>query len=140
MAEHNEIGKIGENIAVKYLQDRGFNIIERNFHVKCGEIDIIARNTNVYKKNSKIEVQNLCFIEVKTKKVTSFNKVNDTAFSPEKNLTKHKRRCLLKTIQYYLSFKKVAESEVEIRTMAIIIFLRTDIKQAKIKMYDNFIL
>jgi len=43
MAKHNEIGKIGENVAVKYLKNNGFLIIERNFLCKMGEIDIIAK-------------------------------------------------------------------------------------------------
>lgn len=43
MAEHNELGSLGEEIAVRYLQDRSYAILERNW--RCGrlEVDIIAR-------------------------------------------------------------------------------------------------
>jgi len=42
MAKHNNIGKIGEEIAVKYLINNNFNILERNFNCREGEIDIIC--------------------------------------------------------------------------------------------------
>ena len=41
-----EIGDIGENLAVKLLKKKGYKIIERNFLVKTGEIDIIAKKDN----------------------------------------------------------------------------------------------
>ena len=36
------VGKTGEDIATEYLLKNGYNIIERNFYCKIGEIDIIA--------------------------------------------------------------------------------------------------
>lgn len=49
-------GRIGEDIAARTLQDKGYTLLERNFSNKFGEIDIIARDKNV-----------LVFVEVKTK-------------------------------------------------------------------------
>lgn len=49
-----EIGKINEDKAVEYLEKNSYQIIDRNFFSRIGEIDIIARNENY-----------LCFIEVK---------------------------------------------------------------------------
>lgn len=37
-----EIGDWGENAACEYLEERGYEIVKRNFRLKCGEIDIIA--------------------------------------------------------------------------------------------------
>lgn len=37
-----EIGDMGEQAACEYLEDKGYEILERNFRVKAGEIDIIA--------------------------------------------------------------------------------------------------
>lgn len=50
-----ETGKIGEEIATKYLQDKDFRIIERNWKKDFGELDIVAiKNNTTY------------FVEVKT--------------------------------------------------------------------------
>ena len=42
MYKKHETGKIGEELAVTYLKRKGYQIIERNFECKQGEIDIIA--------------------------------------------------------------------------------------------------
>jgi len=59
MAEKNkrDIGKEGEDIAAKYLTEKGFEIVERNFYYSNhGEIDIVANHNN-----------QLVFIEVKSR-------------------------------------------------------------------------
>lgn len=55
------IGKIGENLAVNFLEQKGYKIIERNYRFGHGELDIIAEKDQV-----------LIFIEVKTKKYGDF--------------------------------------------------------------------
>lgn len=49
-------GKTGEDIAVKYLKDKGYEIMERNFSTDVGEIDIIAAGEGY-----------LIFVEVKSR-------------------------------------------------------------------------
>ena len=44
MAEHLDFGKQGEEIAVKYLTDKGYEILERNWRNRHKEIDIIAKD------------------------------------------------------------------------------------------------
>lgn len=134
MAEHNEIGKIGENIAVKFLQDKGFNIIDRNFHVKGGEIDIIATKNS---PNFHVKLDNIYFVEVKSKKVNSFNDIKDMSFRPENNLTLTKRRRILKAIKFYLNKNKIVESDINICVLAVIVFLEEKSKKAKVKIYEN---
>ena len=46
MADHNETGKKGETMAVEYLQDKGFIILEQNWYNHHREIDIIAAKGN----------------------------------------------------------------------------------------------
>ena len=55
------VGKIGEDLAAEHLQNKGYEILERNFSNKFGEIDIITRDKNV-----------LVFVEVKTKRGEDF--------------------------------------------------------------------
>ena len=50
------LGDRGENVAARYLRNRGFKIIVRNFRCELGEIDIIARDGKT-----------LVFVEVKTR-------------------------------------------------------------------------
>ncbi|MFB6226325.1 MAG: YraN family protein, partial [Candidatus Paceibacteria bacterium] len=52
-----DIGEWGEKRACKYLQQRGYTIVERNYHTRAGEIDIIA----AYQDNQE---KSLNFIEV----------------------------------------------------------------------------
>ena len=42
----SEIGKKGEDFACERLTEKGYSITERNFHQRCGEIDIIAENNS----------------------------------------------------------------------------------------------
>lgn len=66
MAEHNELGKLGEELAVAYLQKEGYEILETNWVFQKAEIDIIA------KKGETIAV-----IEVKTRSSIDFGLPQD---------------------------------------------------------------
>lgn len=57
------IGEMGENAAVKYLQNKGYVVVERNYRCHCGEIDIIAKD-NKY----------IVFAEVKTRSIKSIDR------------------------------------------------------------------
>lgn len=56
MAEHNELGKIGEKLAAEYLLKKGYTILETNWVFQKAEIDILATKDNI-----------LAVIEVKTR-------------------------------------------------------------------------
>lgn len=62
MIEPHELGKIGEDLAVAYLQDKGYQILERNWRSGHKEIDIIALNDDDV----------LIIVEVKTRKSDDF--------------------------------------------------------------------
>jgi len=81
-------GNKSEDLAVDFLQDRGFAIVERNFYAsKLGEIDIIAKKGEV-----------LHFIEVKSSRKD---------FEPIYNITPGKLKKLIKSANYYLKQKKL---------------------------------
>ena len=48
MAEHNELGKIGEDEAIAYLKSKGYSILYRNWRSGKFELDIIAENDKFY--------------------------------------------------------------------------------------------
>jgi len=80
-------GDIAESSAASYLEDNGFNIIERNFYAKkLGEIDIIASKNDIYH-----------FIEVKS----------GDSFEAVYNITPSKLSKLYRSIEYYLQTKKL---------------------------------
>lgn len=66
MASHNELGKLGEELAVEYLKNNGYTILHTNWTFQKAEIDIIAR-----KKNT------LAIIEVKTRSSLEFGLPQD---------------------------------------------------------------
>ena len=76
-------GKIGEDLACQYLQKQGYKIIERNFRIRGGEIDIIA-----------LDGQTLVYIEVKTRTSDQFGR-------PEEAVTAWKLRFLERAAKFY---------------------------------------
>jgi len=66
MAEHNELGKQGEELAVNFLQKNSYEILETNWTFQKAEIDIIAKKEN-----------KLAIIEVKTRSSTDFGLPQD---------------------------------------------------------------
>lgn len=66
MAEHNELGKKGEQLAIDYLQKRGYIIRDKNWYYQKAEVDIIAQKGNT-----------LAIVEVKTRSGTDFGNPQD---------------------------------------------------------------
>ena len=66
MAEHNELGKQGEELAVDFLQINGYEILETNWTFQKAEIDIIAKKENT-----------LAIVEVKTRSSLDFGLPQD---------------------------------------------------------------
>ena len=56
-SDRKEVGRIGEDVATRFLIGKGFKIIARNYRKPWGEIDIIARDEDV-----------VVFVEVKANK------------------------------------------------------------------------
>ncbi len=84
MAEHNELGKLGEELAADFLQKNGYDIIETNFVFQKAEIDIIAQKGNI-----------LAVVEVKTRSSVDFG-------SPQDFVNPKKIKLLVKAIDDYV--------------------------------------
>jgi putative endonuclease len=80
-----DLGKWGENEAVKFLLDKAYTIIDRNFRSSYGEIDIIAQKKGI-----------IVFVEVKTRSSLTYGWPEDS-ISPAKELK------LIQTAEEYLS-------------------------------------
>ena len=81
-----ELGKKGEELAAVYLQEKGYQILKRNYMIGHSDIDILAKNNEF-----------LVFIEVRTKS-------NGTRGMPEDTLTKKKLRRMKNTAELYVAF------------------------------------
>ncbi|MDP5082582.1 MAG: YraN family protein [Winogradskyella sp.] len=78
MAQHNELGKKGEELAVEFLLKNGYDIIERNYRFDKAEVDIIALKKDV-----------LAIVEVKTRSSIDFGNPQDFVKPKQiKNLVK----------------------------------------------------
>ena len=66
MADHNELGKLGEELSVNFLQKNGYEILETNWVFQKAEIDIIAKKENF-----------LVIVEVKTRSSIDFGSPQD---------------------------------------------------------------
>ena len=102
MAKHNELGELGEDLAVEELEKNGYEIVERNWRYKKAEIDIIARKNEV-----------LAIVEVKTRS-------NDYIGNPQDFVTPKKIKMLVEAVNEYVVSKDL-DVEVRFDIMAIII-------------------
>jgi len=82
--DRQEVGKLGEKAARKFLKKRGYRIRETGFRCRHGEIDIIAQKKDY-----------LVFVEVRTKSNLDFG--NLCQYSQEPPLFMAHRRCSYRT-------------------------------------------
>lgn len=85
------VGRVGEDAAARFLQDKGYTIVARNWYNprgrRVGEIDIIAKDGLQW-----------VFVEVKTSAVL----VDAHHLPPQENITVHKMRKMEAAAQAYL--------------------------------------
>ena len=106
------LGNAGEDLACRYLEKRGYKILERNKHYsRFCELDIIAQEKNT-----------TVFVEVKTRKSDAFG-------TPAEAVTKTKLDNIKKGVQYYLSEHKVKNFRIDV----ISITLKPEIKIEHLK-------
>lgn len=124
------IGRIGEDVAVKFLKNRGFSILERNYWQKWGELDIVAEKEDL-----------IHFVEVKSVSCEMFSdfsrETNNERFRPEDNIHDAKIKRLYRTIETYLAEKN---EEREWQFDAIIVRLGIKDKKASVDFIENIVL
>ncbi|WP_048331530.1 YraN family protein [Bizionia psychrotolerans] len=85
MAQHNEFGELGEQMAAEYLQAKGYQILERNYFYQKAEVDIIATYKN-----------ELICVEVKARNSDFFG-------DPQDFVTSSKIKLLVKVMDAYIT-------------------------------------
>jgi putative endonuclease len=103
MMEKKELGKKGEELALRFLKKRGYRIIEKNYVCKMGEMDIIAK-----------EKDTLVFVEVKTRTSTIFG-------PPQLAVNPTKQMQLSKVALSYLKAKQLEDIKARFDVVAILL-------------------
>ena len=94
MSKIHDLGRKGEDLAVNYLENKGYQILIRNFRYRKAEIDIIARKKDI-----------LAMIEVKTRNDGFYEGISET-------ISKKKRNLLVMGADHYVSANAI---DLEVR-------------------------
>ncbi len=105
MANHNELGKFGEELAVSFLEKNGYSILETNWVFQRAEIDILAQKGDI-----------LAVIEVKTRSNLDFG-------LPQDFVNSKKIKLLVKAVNAYVILKNL---DVNVRFDIIAIHKETE--------------
>ena len=122
--EHLKVGRIGEDVVVKHFVKQGFEILDRNYRKKYGEIDIVAKKDGI-----------LHFVEVKT---VSYETMPD-GYQPEENINFFKAKRLSNVIKAYLASGRVSY-ETDFQIDAVAVFLNQTTRKAKLRITEGIIL
>lgn len=117
-----KIGQKGEDLACLYLKTKGYQIIDRNYRKKWGEIDIVTKKSN-----------NLYFFEVKTMTVIQESVIREIdVYLPEDNIHRNKLKRLFRTIESYLLEKKIND-EMDWQLDVISVYLDKEGRELKLE-------
>lgn len=103
LQSRQSLGKKGEQIAAEYLLRHGYSIIERNFRIRYGEVDIVACDNDT-----------IVFVEVKTRTTNQFG-------TPEDAITAKKLRDMTKAAEVYVSLKYTTEPLMRLDVVGILV-------------------
>jgi len=114
------VGKIGEEMALSYLKEKGYQLLEKNFYCRWGEIDLI------FKKEDKI-----IFVEVKTR-------VGDKKGKPYEAVNFYKIKDLKRAINFYLLTKNYFQYKLSLEIVSVV--LNSDLSLKEIKHFSEVII
>ena len=110
-----ELGKLGEDIACSFLVQNDYIVLDRNFRTRYGEIDIIAKYSNI-----------IIFVEVKTRSSCKFG-------IPSTAIDYKKVRKLIITANYYLYSKHIKYFNIRFDAIEVYYYSAANIKINHIK-------
>ncbi|MFH1208877.1 MAG: YraN family protein [Candidatus Omnitrophota bacterium] len=96
------LGERGETAACRFLEAQGYEILEKNYKCKLGEIDAITRRQG-----------RLAFVEIKTRTSAQFG-------TPQEAVDLRKQEKIFKVAQWYLKEKKILKSPIAFDVVAIL--------------------
>lgn len=99
--DHLVLGKKGEDLAAQHLEQKGYTILERNYHFEHAEVDIVAYFGF-----------EIIFIEVKTRSSTKFGE-------PEDFVDKAKQKLVFKAAEAWIYERKMEGSPMRFDVIAV---------------------
>jgi len=141
-SETQKIGKIGENIAERFLVKHNFSILDNNYTKKWGELDLVAeKKGKLYFIEVKSVSRNLIDVSHDLSVLQNNQKGTETLdqYKPEDNMHPWKLKRMARTIQTYLLSNKIPD-EKEWQVDLLVVFLDLKNKKAKIKVVNDIIL
>lgn len=117
MADPLGIGKAGETIAAHYLVSSGYRVLERNWRIPSGEIDLICQKDDT-----------IVFVEVKTRIGAGHGK-------PWEAVNARKRAKLVKLGTLYVLKKKLQTYKLTVHVVSVV--LKPDLKVERIDHFDG---
>lgn len=120
ITERTQFGNLAENLARRYLESKGYEIIERNYRKPWGEIDIIVFKDDV-----------CVFVEVKANSREFIGN-----FNPELRVDSKKLGKIIKTAELYMANEAVRISHDWQVDVISVTFIESE-KKAKIKHFKN---
>lgn len=92
-----KIGNLGESAVCRYLEARGYKILDRNYRIRGGELDIVAEHCD-----------ELCFVEVKTRRIGSMG-------SGDEAVDRRKQERIIRTAYRWCETHEIDETRYIIR-------------------------
>ena len=122
----NRIGKLGEDIAVRFLKEKGFTVSNRNYLKKQGEIDIVAIKAGIYH-----------FVEVKavSREIVNNRPIKGDFLEPEENMHRDKIRRLRNSIEIFLQSEHVAHETFKFDLC--VVYVDEKNKKACVKFFED---
>ena len=117
MSQSKEVARIGERLAAQYLKDQGYQILEHNYRLRSGEIDLIAK-----------QGKRIVFVEVKTRRTLKFG-------VPQAAVTPAKQKQISKLALSYLQSHDLLDLPCRFDVVAI--FLSSKSTPARLKHIEN---
>ncbi|MGC9334494.1 MAG: YraN family protein [Anaerolineae bacterium] len=114
-----KLGQQGEALAAEELAQRGYEVVDRNWHCQIGEVDIVARRDCVW-----------AFFEVRTRRGRAFG-------TPEESVTSSKQRRMIDVARMYLSEHGINVYEVDWRIGLVAVEMDEAGYLLRIDVYEN---
>lgn len=120
--DKKEIGPIGESVAARFLESKGFIVIGKNIRFPLGEIDILAQKAGI-----------LHFFEVKT----SLDISRETHSNPIERISREKLRKMQNAVLLYMKKERIPDISIQLDGISVI--LNQNKRSASVKVFENLL-